>query len=246
MRDDLSGRAWPSIPAGPLVLVPLGSTEQHGPHLPFATDTIIASAVADRVRARLASAGEGPVIVAPALAYGASGEHQQFPGTVSIGTGALASVIVELVRSLSTWAARIVIVNGHGGNVAALTASVPLLLGQGHRVGWAPCAAGGADAHAGHTETSVLLHLAPGLVDLTVAAPGATAAIEALLPRLRAGGVRSVSANGVLGDPGGSSAADGAALLAVMCDGVLERIRGGRVDGNGCLRAPAPVVGGLR
>ena len=82
-----------------MLLVPLGSTEQHGPHLPLDTDTRIAVArCAGRVgrrrcRPRLA------VLVAPAVAYGASGEHEGFAGTLSIGQEALESVVVELGRS---------------------------------------------------------------------------------------------------------------------------------------------------
>ena len=97
-----------------LVLVPVGSIEQHGPHLPLDTDTTIAVAVADGVAGELPGAW-----VAPPLSYGSSGEHQSFAGTASIGTEALTQVAVELVRSLRTWADRVVFVNAHGGNLAA-------------------------------------------------------------------------------------------------------------------------------
>lgn len=162
----LAGLAWSALPASPTVLVPLGSTEQHGPHLPLHTDTTIATAVARAVAARLR------FLVAPAVAYGASGEHQDFPGTMSIGTEALQVLLVELVRSLSRWAGQVVIVNGHGGNLRALAAAVARLRYEGHAVVWAPCTTPGTDAHAGHAETSLMLHLAPHLVDLARAAPG--------------------------------------------------------------------------
>ena len=94
--------------------MPLGSCEQHGPHLPLGTDTIIATALADRLAARCPD-----IVVAPALAISASGEHAGFPGTLSIGTDTTAAVLVELARS-ADWAAGIVLVNGHGGNADAV------------------------------------------------------------------------------------------------------------------------------
>ncbi|TFD85936.1 mycofactocin biosynthesis peptidyl-dipeptidase MftE [Cryobacterium serini] len=238
MHGELAYSTWPALSPTPVVLVPLGSTEQHGPHLPFSTDTIIASAVAERVATDLTLRGHS-VVVAPALPYGASGEHQDFPGTVSIGTEALTMVIIELVRSLSTWAGRIVLVNGHGGNLAALTASVSLLLDEGHAVAWAPCAVTRGDAHAGITETSILLHLDATLVDLASIVPGATTPMSALFGRLKSEGVRAVSPTGILGDPTKATATIGAALMAEMCDGVQRRILGESIDPRGCLRDPA-------
>ena len=238
MDGELAYSTWPSLPPAPVVLVPLGSTEQHGPHLPFSTDTIIASAVAERVATDLTIRGHS-VVVAPALQYGASGEHQNFPGTVSIGTEALTIVVIELVRSLSTWAGRIVLVNGHGGNLAALTTSVSLLRGEGHTVAWAPCTVARGDAHAGITETSILLHLDAKLVDLASVVPGAMTPMSALFSRLASEGVRAVSPTGILGDPTGATATTGAALIAEMCDGVQRRILGESIDPRGCLRDPA-------
>ena len=80
----LVDRPWPDV-GRPIVLVPVGSTEQHGPHLPLDTDTTVAAVVAAELAARLTADGIDAV-VAPAIAYGASGEHQGFAGTVSIGT----------------------------------------------------------------------------------------------------------------------------------------------------------------
>lgn len=214
----LADRPWPDVPTGSTVLVPLGSTEQHGPHLPLDVDTTIATAVAE---------GLAPLVgglVAPALPVGASGEHQAFAGTVSIGTDALRAVVVELGRSLTTWARRVVFVNGHGGNLTALVDAVALLRSEGRDVCWVPCATPGADAHAGETETSIMLHLDPRRVRLERAAAGNTTPIDRLLPDLRSGGVAAVSSNGVLGDPTGASAARGAALVAEMVAHAYHRL----------------------
>jgi len=220
MAKTLARSTSPAVAATDLVLVPLGSVEQHGPHLPVDTDTVIAEAVAHRVAARL----PGSVVVAPALAYGASGEHQSFPGTTSIGTAALHHVIIELTRSLRTWADRVVFVNGHGGNLATLDSAVRQLTDEGHDVRWLPCATPGGDAHAGRTETSLMLYLRPGAVQLHRAVPGNTTPVAELMPRLVAAGVAAVSPNGVLGDPTGATKEEGRNLLEAMTRRIIEAL----------------------
>src|ERR1700739_1762499 len=109
--------------SSPTVVVPVGSTEQHGPHLPLDTDARIATAVACAVVTALRATGyPAPLVIALALAYGASGEHQGFAGTVSIGTAVLEQLFVEFGRSACEWAQRLVFVHGHGGNRDGLTA----------------------------------------------------------------------------------------------------------------------------
>ena len=193
-----------------LVLVPLGSLEQHGPHLPLDTDTVIATAVAHEAAVAL------DAWVAPPLAFGSSGEHQSFPGTASIGTEALTHVLVELVRSVRTWAERVVVVNAHGGNLAALTAS--------DEVEWVPCATEEVDLHAGFTETSLMLHLRPESVRLDLAQAGNTQPLSEILPLMRRGGIAAVSPNGVLGDPAGATAAEGERVLQAMVADVVGRL----------------------
>ncbi|MEO6472834.1 MAG: mycofactocin biosynthesis peptidyl-dipeptidase MftE, partial [Aeromicrobium sp.] len=204
MTGALADFTWTEIPVRPLVLVPVGSIEQHGPHLPLDTDTTIAIAVAEAV----AEAVGGDVLVAPALSYGSSGEHQEFPGTSSIGTEVLQQVVVELVRSMSAWAGRIVLINAHGGNLAGLSKAVFQMIAEQHDVAWVSCATEDFDLHAGATETSLMLHLRPASVWLDRAEPGETRPLAEIMPLLIAGGVGAVSANGVLGDPSGASAAD--------------------------------------
>jgi len=211
---DLGGATWPQVEAtgGRTVLaVPLGSLEQHGPHLPLDTDTRIAVAVAAGLSARQAG-----VAVAPAVAYGASGEHAGFPGTLLIGHEALAGLLVELVRSARGSFAGVVLVSAHGGNEEALSLLQARCAAEGDDVLVWRAAAPGGDAHAGRTETSLMLAIDAAAVRLELAEAGCTEPLGTLLPRLRAEGVRPVSSNGVLGDPAGASADEGRALLDAL------------------------------
>jgi mycofactocin system creatininase family protein len=216
----------------PALIIPLGSTEQHGPHLPVDTDTRIASAVASRIAEQLAD----PWMLAPAIGYGASGEHQGFPGTVSIGTAALQLLLVEYGRSACDWASRLVFVNGHGGNVAAVAAAVTLLRSEGRDVAWCACSVPGADAHAGHTETSVLLHISPELVHTAQWVAGNERPLAELMPRLRDGGIAAVSSVGVLGNPTTASAAEGSRIFAEMVDTCTRRVAAWTPGAGGLLQ----------
>lgn len=243
---ELGGATWSELhnqlqrqPTGPgmMLLVPVGSTEQHGPHLPLDTDTRVARALAELLAERSAAAGSGPGwTVAPAIAYGASGEHQSFAGTISIGTEALIQLLLEYGRSACCWAQRVLFVNGHGGNVPALIEAVRVLRFEGRDVAWLPCAAPGADAHAGHTETSLLLHLSPESVRFDRALPGNSAPVAQLLPAMREGGVGAVSAVGVLGDPTTATAGEGQRLFGEMADAGLAAIGAWTPGPDGMLR----------
>jgi len=217
----LGRRTWPEVArwAGAVLAVPLGSTEQHGPHLPLDTDTRVAVSLAEQLAAR-----RPDVLVAPALPYGSSGEHAGFPGTVSIGRAALELTLVELVRSLGPEFRAAVLVVGHGGNAAPVTAARDLLGREGRQVvAWFARPPDG-DAHAGRTETSLLLALAPDAVRLDRAAAGTTRPVEALMGVLASAGVRAVSPNGVLGDPAGASADEGRRLLAGLADDLCRTV----------------------
>ncbi|MGV9800039.1 mycofactocin biosynthesis peptidyl-dipeptidase MftE [Mycobacterium sp. NPDC003449] len=217
----------------PTLVIPVGSTEQHGPHLPLDTDTRIATAVAGGAVERLDV--DGAWTVAPAVGYGASGEHEGFPGTVSIGTAALRLLLIEYGRSASSWARRLVFVNGHGGNVEAMAGAVVSLRTEGRDAGWVPCVTPDADAHAGHTETSVLLHISPRDVWVDELMSGNTAPLTELMPRLRSGGVAAVSELGVLGDPTTATATEGERIFAQMVKGCADRIGRWQPDRNGML-----------
>jgi creatinine amidohydrolase len=202
-----------AAPGPTTLLVPLGATEQHGPHLPIGTDATIAVALVEG-----AAAGLPGTIVAPVLPYGSSGEHQDFAGTLSIGAEATTLVLVELARSATETFPRVLFVNAHGGNAAPLAAAVRRLRAESRDVrAWSPRF--GGDAHAGRTETSLMLALTAdasecGRPDPPLARAGNPAPLGKLIDDLRAGGVRALSENGVLGDPTGASAEEGRALLA--------------------------------
>jgi mycofactocin system creatininase family protein len=234
----LARAVWPEIPDGALLVVPLGSTEQHGHHLPLGTDTTVACAVAGAAADALDGA-----LLAPALAYGASGEHEDFPGTVSLGTEALTGLLVEYGRSAGRWAGRVLLVNGHGGNLEALRSAGAVLRGEGRDVAWFPCGVQDGDAHAGRTETSLMLHVEPEGVLGERAVAGDPTPIPDLLPRLRAEGVRAVSPSGVLGDPAGATAEEGAHLLTGLVERLVTAVAAWEVDPAGRLREPAGAPG---
>ncbi|HEX3565105.1 MAG TPA: mycofactocin biosynthesis peptidyl-dipeptidase MftE [Acidimicrobiales bacterium] len=207
----LRGLAWPDVPTGVLA-VPVGSTEQHGPHLPVTTDTDIAEAIVNGLSDR-----RPDVIVAPAVSYGSSGEHAGFAGTLSIGQEATEQVLVELGRSGADSFGRTLLISTHGGNADPVNRAVSRLRAEGRDVrAWAPRWEG--DAHAGRVETSVMLAVAPDRVALDRATPGNTQSLAELLPVLSTSGTRAVSENGVLGDPTGASANEGRRLLDAAID----------------------------
>ena len=126
----LDAMTWPEAgrahAAGAVLLLPVGSTEQHGPHLPLTTDTDIAMAIAMGAAER-----RDQLVVAPALAYGSAGEHQGFAGTLSIGGDATETVLVELGRSAAHDYAHLVLVSTHGGNAEPVAAAVARLAEEG-------------------------------------------------------------------------------------------------------------------
>ncbi|MGD0882991.1 MAG: mycofactocin biosynthesis peptidyl-dipeptidase MftE [Acidimicrobiales bacterium] len=222
----LADTPWPEVAelaeAGAVLVVPVGATEQHGPHLPVTTDADIAEAVVGA-----AAATDVLLVAAPVVAFGSSGEHDGFAGTLSIGQEAVETLLVELGRSASDDFAHVILACTHGGNAAPLSRALARLAHEGRPViGWVP--RWGGDLHAGRTETSLMLAIAPDRVADHRAAPGDTRMLTEILPLLESGGVRSVSANGVLGDPAGASAREGRKLLrtaAADLGGVAAELR---------------------
>ena len=162
MANNIATNTWSQIAnrESTVLLLPLGSCEQHGPHLPLDTDTQIAQHLCAQ-----AAQQDNRILIAPSLSITASGEHAGFPGTLSIGTEALTQVLIEIVRS-ADWCNGVVFVNGHGGNTDAVTAAVRTLKSEQRNVAsWWPRIEHG-DAHAGASETSMMLAIDPSRVNM--------------------------------------------------------------------------------
>lgn len=218
----LADLTWPqvrdSVDPRTVLAVPLGATEQHGPHLPHSVDTDIAVALC----AGLATARPG-VVVAPALPFGASGEHAGFPGTLSIGHEALRHVLVELARSATDTFGRVLFVSAHGGNGEGLRSAVTQLLAESRDVSiFEPRWAG--EPHAGRTETALMLALAPERVRMDLAEAGNLRPLPEILPLLRGRGIRIASPNGVLGDPRPATAEEGRIVLGRLIGDLVAHV----------------------
>jgi mycofactocin precursor peptide peptidase len=132
-------------------------------------------------------------------------------------------LIVELVRSATETFSRVVLVSAHGGNAEAVGRAVVTLRQESRDVlVFSPRWEG--DPHAGRPETSMMLALRPGVVSMSNAVAGDTRPLSELVPELRGGGVRAVTATGVLGDPTGADAAQGRALLEVIGRALVDEV----------------------
>jgi len=238
-----SDLAWPELgaqfePSSTEVgLLPVGATEQHGPHLPTGTDTILATAIAEGVSTRTGAA------VLPAIPYGCSyGHGDQFPGTISLTPEELAS----LVRQVLEWAGRsglrrVLVVNAHFGNTASLMVATDHL--RFHRpdlragvVSWwtadpvvtEATTADGQDIHANRAETSLMLAVRPELVRVERAlAADDPDRTPGLVFRYTA---TSLSTNGVTGCPSQATAEQGRFLLDRVVSAIAGLVAKGRAE----------------
>jgi len=225
---ELARLTWPKIRAlqekCPLLVLPLGATEQHGPALPIGTDTIIAEA--------LCRAACGPLGIpfAPALPLTSSGGHTtKWPGTFSLTPVTFIESLVQFARwTHATGWSRLLVVNAHAGNHAPLRVAIDQirleLLGK-LQAGFVDTftlspaianrfTADAADLHANKAECDLILHLAPELVDkdslATADDPDRTAGLVFSYP------VSQTSLNGTTGSPSLGNADDGRTLFELM------------------------------
>lgn len=176
--EELTRDRLRALAATALVVLPVGATEQHGPHLPVGTDTFGVTHIAHEA-ARMAGA-QIDIVVAPTLPFGSSQHHLAFGGTLSLGTETYYRVLVDLVRSLITDGfSRIFILNGHGGNSeliqlaardVALVEPASIAAAPYWTIAWDGLVRTGIHTrgrlpgHAGRFETSVVMALRPELV----------------------------------------------------------------------------------
>lgn len=224
-----------AVTESPLVLLPAGAFEQHGPGMPLATDLVRAEHVTQRVATELGR----QAVIGPSLPVGVSPHHMNFAGTVTLTTTTFATVLREYVTSLYRhgWH-RILVITGHGGNNATLTTVAQDLLTTHPELqfAWTPLTSLASDVvsemdvsevhgHSGEAETAQMLFHAAHLVHLDRLAPGTTRRTEldaAGAATLRSGPPKltspydRLSRNGVLGDPRSATAEQGAAIVDAM------------------------------
>ena len=249
MQEMTSAEIGDSIERGRDVAVfACGAVEQHGPHLPLATDSLIGEVIVERA-ARMA----GNALVAPTVLVGLSEHHMGFPGSLCLRPDTFLAVLEDLCDSLARHKfRRIVLYPSHGGNVDVMRAHVPfiakrmvervelrlasesILGGQRWEVmrayGITP---GRAGAHAGWTETSMMLAAFPDLVRVSAMKAGLTDeafyAPESVAKSQMASfvhGIQAQSPNGVLGDPTGADAAAGEKLIDLAAASLARDLTG--------------------
>jgi creatinine amidohydrolase len=207
-----------------VAVLPVGSFEQHGDHLPLSTDTLIAGLIADGVADRYG------LFLLPPITVSCSHEHAGWPGTVSISAATLHAVVTDIASSLArSGVERLLIVNGHGGNYVlsnvvqeASVSGARMALYPGRDDWRAAREAAGcefldshADMHAGELETSILLHAMPEVVrpsyrDADHETPSR--------PHLLSLGLGGYTSSGVVGRPSAATADKGKLLLASLVD----------------------------
>jgi creatinine amidohydrolase len=235
-----------AIHATSILCLPMGSMEQHGPHLPLNTDTVLAEAFTGRLVERWGEAFD--LWRLPAIPIGLSREHDWAAGTMSLSVGGMTALLRDLVREMvrAVPARNLLIVNGHGGNRGILEALGRELHGDfgvnlvtlhlGAMMSPVP-EAGLPEIHAGKDETSVMLALAPDLVrperlgELVASPDGHAIRATVLDPATSwpwSSGDPRIASAGVIGDAVSASAGHGDAVVSRMVEAagaVLQRLR---------------------
>ncbi|MFB6112255.1 MAG: creatininase family protein [Halobacteriaceae archaeon] len=235
---ELAEAAWPDVETlaadTSLAVLPVGSTEQHGPHGPLGTDRIAAEAVTTRA----VDHADPAVAVAPAVPVGISEEHRHFAGSLWVSPDTFRAYVGDVLTSLASHGFdRIVVVNGHGGNIDAIGEVCRRLTRDGHGrlVGftWFEAVDESAPAmgHAGPRETALLRHVSPDLVREDRVEAAAAAAADRWGDWVDgtnlAVDVSEFSENGVVGDPREGDAEAGGRLLqaaSTSLAGLLEAL----------------------
>ncbi len=235
---ELARLPWPeareALKGAGVGLLPVGSTEQHGPHLPLGTDFLTAEWIAREAAER------GGYLLLPTVPVGVSRHHRQFWGTLWVEPEVLAAYVIGISRSLAYHGLkRIVFVNGHGGNTAALMDAAHRLREEGIfayvYVWWRAVAGrirevmGDAGGHAGGMEASVVWHIAPELVRkdrFREAAEGAAKGWGRVIHGVEVGyDTIDFSSSGCVGDPGVASPEKGREILEAAVSELLEFCR---------------------
>ena len=204
--------------AADVAVLPVGSFEQHGGHLPLATDTLIAAAIAKRI------ADDYDLLLLPPIAIGASHEHADFKGTVSISSITLHAIVTDVAASLDrAGVAKLVVVNGHGGNyvlsniVQEANVGARRMVLFPHSEDWADARRNAGvvtsnheDMHGGEAETSILLATSPEVVRPSYRDADFTTHERRHLLTL---GIRAYSASGIIGQPSLATPRKGTLLL---------------------------------
>lgn len=226
-----------------VVIVPIGATEQHGPHLPTSVDHRLGREVA--LRAARLMAQRRPTLVTPEIPFGMSEHHMSLSGTITLDYAAMAAVVGAVVGSAVRHGfKRIFVLNGHGGNTEALRTIVteltlvhrlPLATGTYWDIAAEPIARlldrQKALLHACEAETSMMMALVPELVDKPTLSQmhgpyvGGLSAIPGVNPGVyRWRQLSSRSPNGVIGDAATASAEKGERLLEAIAAAVAEAL----------------------
>lgn len=210
-----------------LAIVPVGSTEQHGPHAPLGTDILTASGVA----AAAADHFDGSVLVTPAIPVGVAAEHRQFPGTLWVSPSTFRAYVRETVAALASHGFdRVLLCNGHGGNVSSLEEVAAAITREDEAyavpVTWFDAADVDDMGHGGPVETSLVWHLSPDGIRTDkldeAAADAATGWGEWVRGVNLAYDSAEFSENGVVGDPTEASPERGEALLDAAATAVAD------------------------